>query len=73
MQAVIPYNLQSFFKKKKKEKKKTKIKTIILTNIPIKSLDVSLMNFCAFELLKSALTKRRPTTLCELWKAVQGE
>ena len=54
------------------KKKKTKIKTIIFTNIPIKSLDVSLMYFCAFGLLKSALSKRRPTMLCELWKAVQG-
>ncbi|GBN22087.1 hypothetical protein AVEN_116096-1 [Araneus ventricosus] len=50
------------------------IKTVPFTSIPVKSPDVpSFMNFCAFELLKCVLSKRRPSTLCGLWKAVQEE
>ena len=51
----------------------TGIKAIPFTDIPTKSPDVSPMDFCASGLLKSALSKRRPTTLTGLWKAVQEE
>ncbi|GBL91893.1 hypothetical protein AVEN_172802-1 [Araneus ventricosus] len=43
------------------------------TDIPSKSPDVSSMDFFAFGLVKSALSKSRPTTLCGLWIAVQKE
>ncbi|GBM94110.1 hypothetical protein AVEN_237384-1 [Araneus ventricosus] len=43
------------------------------TDISDKSPNVSTMDFCASGLLKSALSKRRPTTLCGLWKGVQEE
>ena len=52
---------------------KTGIKAIPFTDIPTKSPDVSPMDFCAFGLLTFALSKRRPTTLTGLWKAVQEE
>ncbi|GBM30624.1 hypothetical protein AVEN_18316-1, partial [Araneus ventricosus] len=48
-------------------------KTAPFTDILTKSSDASSMNFCAFGLLKCALSKNRPTTLCGLWKAVQEE
>ncbi|GBL80922.1 hypothetical protein AVEN_26330-1 [Araneus ventricosus] len=49
------------------------MKTVSFTDIPAKSPDASLTDFCAFELLKFALSERRPTTLCGLWKVVQEE
>ena len=36
------------------------MKAVPFTDIPIKSPDVSPMDFCAFGLLKSALVKLRP-------------
>ena len=41
--------------------------------IPSKSADVSPMDFCAFGLLKRALSKRKPTTIDELWKVEEEE
>ncbi|GBM08095.1 hypothetical protein AVEN_123005-1 [Araneus ventricosus] len=49
------------------------IKTITFTDISGKSPDVSPMEFCDFGLSKIPLSKRRPTTLCGLWKDVQEE
>ena len=49
------------------------IKTMPFTDIHANSADASLMHFCAFGLLKSALSKCRPTTLYELWIAIQEE
>lgn len=57
----------------KEMEQKTGIKAVPFTDIPTKSPDVSPMDFCAFGLLKSALSKRRPKTLTGLWKAVQEE
>ena len=51
----------------------SEIKTTHFADIPDKTPDVSPMHFCAFGLLKSALSKHRPTTLLRFWKAVQGE
>ena len=57
----------------KEMEQKTLIKTIPFTDIPTKSPDASPMDFCAFGLLKSALSKRPLITLTGLWKAVQEE
>ena len=56
-----------------KMERETGIRAIPFTHIPAKSPDVSPMDFYAFGLLKSALSKRRPTTLHGLWKTVQEE
>ena len=51
--------------------RETGIKAIPFTDIPVKSPDVSPMDFCAFGLLKSALAKRRPKTVAGLWKCME--
>ena len=53
--------------------RETGIKAIPFTDIPVKSPDVSPMDFCAFGLLKSALAKCRPKTGTGLWKCVEEE
>ncbi|KFM66484.1 hypothetical protein X975_13415, partial [Stegodyphus mimosarum] len=57
----------------KEMEQKTGIKAIPFTDIPSKSPDVSPMDFWAFGLLKTALSKRCPKTLTGLWKAVREE
>ncbi|KFM73915.1 hypothetical protein X975_19894, partial [Stegodyphus mimosarum] len=54
----------------KEIEQKTGIEAIPFIDISTKSPDVSPMNFCAFGLLKTALSKRCPKTLTGLWKAV---
>ena len=51
----------------------TGIRAIPFTDIPVKSPDASPMDFCAFGLLKRALSHRRPRTIEGLWKACQEE
>ncbi|KFM66675.1 hypothetical protein X975_06438, partial [Stegodyphus mimosarum] len=57
----------------KEMKQKTSIEAIPFTDIPTQSPDVSPMDFCAFERLKTALSERCPKALTGLWKAVREE
>jgi hypothetical protein len=56
-----------------KMRNETGIKAIPFGHIPVKSPDASPMDFCAFGLLKQALSKRKPKTLDGLWKVVEDE
>lgn len=56
-----------------KMKTDTGIAYIPFQHIPAKSPDVSPMDYCAFGLLKRALSKRKPTTIDGLWKVVEEE
>ena len=56
-----------------KLRNETGIKAIPFGQIPVKSPDASPMDFCAFGLLKQALSKRKPETLDGLWKVVEDE
>ncbi|GBO20407.1 hypothetical protein AVEN_60674-1 [Araneus ventricosus] len=49
----------------------TDIAYIPFQNIPEKSPGVSLMDYCAFGLLKRAHSKRKPTTIDGLWKVIE--
>ncbi|GBN89118.1 hypothetical protein AVEN_78869-1 [Araneus ventricosus] len=51
----------------------TVIAYIPFQHSPAKSPDVSPMDYCAFGLLKRALSKRKPTTIDGLWKVVEEE
>ncbi|GBO29915.1 hypothetical protein AVEN_208472-1 [Araneus ventricosus] len=51
----------------------TGIAYLAFQHIPAKSPDVSPMDYCAFGLLKIALSKRKPTTIDGLWKVVEEE
>ncbi|GBM00742.1 hypothetical protein AVEN_150909-1 [Araneus ventricosus] len=48
------------------------IKTVPFTDIPAKSPDLTPMDFCAFGLLKCALSKRRLTTFVDLESCSRG-
>ncbi|GFT22514.1 uncharacterized protein TNCV_3274711 [Trichonephila clavipes] len=54
-------------------KKETGKKCILFDNIRVKSSYTSVMDFCAFGVLKRALGKQHPRTLNELWKMDQEE
>ena len=55
-------------------KTNTGIAYITFQHIPAKSPDVSPMEYCAFGLLKRALSKRKPTTTIDgLWKVAEEE
>ncbi|GBN23068.1 hypothetical protein AVEN_233990-1 [Araneus ventricosus] len=56
-----------------KMKTDTGIAFIPFQHIPSKSPDISPMDYCAFGLFKRALSKRKPTTIDELWKVVEEE
>ncbi|GBO28195.1 hypothetical protein AVEN_158100-1 [Araneus ventricosus] len=63
---------------RKKIEQEMAIKTVTFTDIPVKSPDASSTDICSFRILNRAynkcpLSKRRLTTLCGLWKAVQEE
>ncbi|KAJ9591288.1 hypothetical protein L9F63_002162, partial [Diploptera punctata] len=47
----------------------TGIHAIPFSNIPVKSPDASLMDFCVFGLFKRVLGNRHPRTIDGLWKA----
>lgn len=61
------------FETLEKLKSKYGINYIPKKDIPVKSPDIAIMDFCVFGLLKQAIHKRIPSTLDELWKVVKQE
>ena len=57
----------------KKMKIVARIKHIYFQHIPKKSHDISAMDYCTFDPLKRALSKREQTTIVGLWKNLKEE
>ena len=57
----------------KNMERETGIYSIPFSDIPVKSSDVSRMDFCAFGLLKRAFESRIPRTVGVIWKSCQEE
>jgi hypothetical protein len=54
-------------------KRKYGINFIPKEDIPVKSPDIAIMDFCVFGLLKQAIQRSSPKDLSELWKVVKRE